>query len=178
MNIVGNWKPSRCIKETQLHKNLKNLVQKHYHIVKQLLVISRNTLTALTVRDSESKLTFISYRQSGNLSSLFLFCCLNWSQHPTFKMDKCYGFLLFFPHSLTSYREWLESTGVKHHLYTFIHFLSRFHPEEASQGGKFSCSRSSTDNEESLFPRALSHAVSVSECLPSSFVLLPFTDAY
>lgn len=178
MNIVGNWKPSRCIKETQLHKNLKNLVQKHYHIVKQLLVISRNTLTALTVRDSESKLTFISSRQSGNLSSLFLFCCLNWSQHPTFKMDKCYGFLLFSPHSLTSYREWLEFTDVKHHLYTFIHFLSRFHPEEASQGGKFSCSRSSTDNEESLFPRALSHTVSVSECLPSSFVLLPFTDAY
>lgn len=64
--------------------------------MKLCLVISRNTLTALPVSDSESKLTFISYRQTGNLSSLLLLC-LNRSQHPTFKMNKWYGLGFFFP---------------------------------------------------------------------------------
>lgn len=72
--------------------------------------------------------------------------------------------------SLISYREWLEFSDVKHHLYTFIHFLSRFHLEKASQEGKFSCSRNSADNEASLFPRALSHWMSVLLlCAPSFY---------
>lgn len=52
----------------------KNLVQKHCYMILQLLLISRNTLTALAISDSESKLTFILYRQTRQftLSALVL----------------------------------------------------------------------------------------------------------
>lgn len=40
------------------------LVQKCCYMILQLLLISRNTLTALAISDSESKLTFVSYRQT------------------------------------------------------------------------------------------------------------------
>lgn len=119
--VTGNWEPSRCIMYSYIRIS-KLLVQNHCYIIKQLLVISRNTLTTLTSSDSESWLTFVSYRQTGNLSSLFLFCGWNRSQHPTFKMNKWYDLVCFFFSPWIFYREWLEFSDVKHHLYTLIHF--------------------------------------------------------
>lgn len=53
---------------TVTSESQKLLVQKRYYMILQLLLISRNTLTALAISDSEFKLTSISYGQTRQFS--------------------------------------------------------------------------------------------------------------
>lgn len=112
-----------------------------------------------------------------NLATLLMFYCLNRSQRPTFKMDKHCGFGGFF-FLLDILQRMSCNLVMSNSICIHLSTSSRFHVGDPSQGGKFSHSRNSTYNEESLFPRTLSHTVSVSECLSSSFVFFSFTDAY